>query len=524
MFFSPVSGWVRTTGWLAGGNLSRCSASFSRVNPRPKTWLRSCTATRPSTRFFHSSLRLSYARAVFEASAVEPVVRPWCRRLPSVTMSDDRDGAREPEVPAALASELARRVDHESDDGLRIVTRSDGVVAVQGAPTAVERFSGRVERILGSAGLARATQYASLAGAGIDAVPGVGNDDPKAFTFSRTAMDLLRRNGIIAADDGVFRAGPAGRSGLPGWMPIPTGTDVVQLQTAAVGLALQATIKGLSDAVDRVENRVDELRDLVRSGQVGEVLGHHRVIAERLRMIESPDSQGLGDTDWSAIAHLHPYIVSGLERTRFFVRSRMGLTEPGRMVRSRVDAAEKLIDANLADALGLLATCEYNLAGWQRLRLDRVARTEPTHLDSVLVDIESSLGLHRGEDQALIDDLVEMIDALMEPTGLEGLELVQRRRLIRHVEEIHAATATFARQRDLDLPDVRNGDLPTLRDSTGLIVDKTREGGRWAFDKVKRGGSTARRALPKGRRPHRSRSSPEDGPPAPDPATRSPFD
>ncbi|MEP1123239.1 MAG: hypothetical protein ABJH68_05025 [Ilumatobacter sp.] len=406
-------------------------------------------------------------------------------------------------------------------DSITIATRSDGVVAVQGPVDAVERFAERARRLIGSPNFSQATQYASTIASSIDVIPGVGEDErPRVFQFSQRALELLRENRLIEAGDGLFRGALGDGRVLPAtidWQPAVGGADLIQLQTAAVGLALHASIKNLADAVERVENRVDELRDLVRAGQAGEVLGHHRVIRERLAMIEDPNGSGLGQTDWSAVAHLHPHIVSGLERTRFFIRSRMGLTDPGRMVRSRVDAAERLVDANLADALGLLATTEYNLVGWQRLRLDRVTRTEPGHLDAVLVDMESSLDMHRREDQALVDDLADLIERLMEPTGLEGLELLQRRRLIRHVETIHSATSTFARQRDLRMPPILNVRLPGFRDSTGLLADKTLEGGRWAIDKVKRGGGTAARALPRGRR-RRAQPAP------PDPATRSPID
>lgn len=406
-------------------------------------------------------------------------------------------------------------------DSITIATRSDGVVAVQGPVDAVERFAERAQRVIGSPNFSKATQYASTIASSIDAIPGVGEDQhPRVFQFSQRALELLRDNQLIEAGDGFFRSALGEGQRLPAnidWKRLPDAADIIQLQTAAVGLALHASIKNLADAVDRVESRVDELRDLVRSGQVGEVLGHHRVIRERLAMIEDPSGSGLGETDWSAVAHLHPHIVSGLERTRFFIRSRMGMTDPGRMVRSRVDAAQRLVDANLADALGLLATTEYNLVGWQRLRLDRVTRTEPGHLDAVLSDMESSLALHRTEDQALVDDLADLIERLMEPTGLEGLELLQRRRLIRHVETIHSATVTFARQRQLVMPPILNVDLPGFRDSTGLLADKTKDGGKWALDKVRTTSGSARRLLPGRRRRRRP-------PPPPDPATRSPFD
>lgn len=439
------------------------------------------------------------------------------RPLPSVLMTEGpKPEPPDDVVPASLADELARPV----PDLLMIATRPDGVIAVQGPPSVVDRYTEQIERALGSPKLAQATQYVSMLGSGIDALPGVGEDGPQVYQFSQRAMDILRRNNLIGGDDGVFSAAidAVGNTadGIPDWLPLPTGADLIQLQTAAVGLALHASIKSLTVAVERVESRVDELRDLVRSGQVGEVLGHHRVITERLRMIEEPGSRGLSETDWAAVAHLHPHIVSGLERTRYFVRSRMGLTEPGRTVRSRLDAAETLTDANLADALGLLATCEHNLAGWQRLRLDRVVRNEPAHLESVLVDMESSLALHRTEDQSLVDDLIAMIDGLMEPTGLEGLAVVKRGRLIRHVEAIHAATTTFARQRDLNLPEMDHADLPGFRASTSYVAGRSREGGRWAFEQVRRGGGAARRVLPGRRR--------GDEPPPPNPAERSPHD
>jgi hypothetical protein len=418
--------------------------------------------------------------------------------------TDDIDG-HPTEKPVADASETA-------PEQLTVSARNDGIVAIHGPPAAIERFVERVHAAIGSPRLAQATQMLSMMGASIDAVPGVGEGTPTLYQFSQRSMELLRNTGVIGADSGFFRGVIPDDGGVPDWFPITSGADIIQLQTAAVGLALQASIKNLTDAVERVENRLDELRDLVRSGQVGEVLGHHRVLTERLAMIDKPNSSGLGDTDWMAIAHLHPHIVSGLERTRFFIRSRMGLTEPGRMVRSRVDAAEKLIDANLPDALGLLATCEHNLAGWQRLRLDRVVRSEPVHLDAVLADMDSSLDLHRKEDQALVDDLVAMIDTLMEPTGLEGLEILQRRRLIRHVEAIHAATTTFAHQRGLAMPHLANDRLPTLKDSTGLVASKVLDGSKWTYGRARR---VTRRARSDGKRR-------QPGPP--DPLQRSPHE
>ncbi|WP_420451600.1 hypothetical protein [Ilumatobacter sp.] len=406
-----------------------------------------------------------------------------------------------------------------SHDEVVLVTRPDGVVAVQGPTAAVDRLTRRIETVLGSPRATDAVHLATATASGIDVLADAGDDAPTTFRFTRRAMELLRDGEVLPAEDGYLRGVVATGSEVGGpidWLPIAAGADLLQLQTAAVGLALRASIRSLTDAVDRVERRVDELRDLVRSGQVGEVLGRHRVITERLAMIDGPDGAGLGETDWAAVAHLHPEIVGSLERTRVFVRARMAASEPGRMVRSRVEVAERLVEANLADALGVLATCEHDLAGWQSLRIDRVARTEPDHLDAVLADVEASLELHRVEDQHLVDDLAALIDELMEPTGLEGIEVVHRRRLLRHVQAIHAATVTFARQRDLEVADPVHGVLPGLSDAVGTVARRSVDGGRWALGRIRRRGpGRARADLPLDPRELPPPDPGPDRPPAP---------
>ena len=70
-------------------------------------------------------------------------------------------------MPAALEAELER----PAPDMLMIATRPDGVIAVQGPPKAVDRFTEQIERVLGSPKLAQATQYVSMLGSGVDALP-----------------------------------------------------------------------------------------------------------------------------------------------------------------------------------------------------------------------------------------------------------------------------------------------------------------------------------------------------------------
>ena len=141
----------------------------------------------------------------------DPTPAPGGRPFPSQSAS----------VPAALEAELAR----PTPDMLMIATRPDGVIALQGPPKAVDTFTEQIERVLGSPKLAQATQYASMLGSGVDALPGVGEDSPQVFQFSQRAMDLLRRNGLIGTEDGVFGAAANAVSntaeGIPDWLPLP---------------------------------------------------------------------------------------------------------------------------------------------------------------------------------------------------------------------------------------------------------------------------------------------------------------
>ena len=243
-------------------------------------------------------------------------------------------------------------------------------------------------------------------------------------------MDLLKQHGAIPTGDGFFRSMVHDGEQLAGnldWKPINASTELLQLQTVAVGLVLQASIAELAESVQRVEEKLEHLLDTVWADKVGEIVAHHRVLGELVE--SSNEGHRLSDTDWSTIEHLRTEIGRNIDSTRVLLRLSMSRADAGRTASSRAGAAKRLLDADFVEGLALLAVCEHNLASWHHLRVQRVRESEPAHLDRTLARVESDLALHRLEDQRLVDDLTIYVDRLAQPRGLEGLELWKRNQL-----------------------------------------------------------------------------------------------
>lgn len=319
------------------------------------------------------------------------------------------------------------------------------------------------------------------------ALEGAADRGSTYFEFSPRAMALLEQHGAIPTGDGYFRSMVHDGSQLAGnldWRAVTPGPELVQLQTLAVGLALQASLAELAAAVARVEDKLDHLTDRIRSFQVGEVISHHRVLSEMITAVD--DGHAIGDTDWSSVEHLRTEIVGNVDGARNLLRSPIAKAEPGRTASGRAAAARRLIDHDFVDTLGLLAASEHNLAAWHRIRVDRVQRSEPEHLERTLARVEGDLAVHRAEDQGLVDELVSFIDRLAEPTGLEGLELWKRNQLARDIEILRNAVVSFAAQRVLDTTPAGHDELPTLRQSVVEVKNRSLVGTAWAWDRVTR--------------------------------------
>jgi hypothetical protein len=236
---------------------------------------------------------------------------------------------------------------------------------------------------------AKAIAVISAVKAALDPTKRLSGDGSTLIELSPRAMELLREHGAIPTGDGFFRSMVHDGSSFAGnldWKPVTTGADLVSLQTAAVTLALQASIENLSDAVERVEEKVDDIRDLIRIDQVGQVVAHHRVLAPLA--VSIMEGGALSSTDWDSVDDLRPLIISTVERTRLCMAKRLGAAEVGSTAQSRSSQASKMLGSEFSNTLSLLAAAERNLASWHRVRIERVRLVEPEHLEGTVADLE----------------------------------------------------------------------------------------------------------------------------------------
>ena len=353
-----------------------------------------------------------------------------------------------------------------------VVSPQPGGVVVQGSPGMVRALAERVREIARSVDVERVGGMLATAATAIDQLASEGGAQTQYFEFSPRAIDLLKQHGAIPTGDGFFRSMVHDGEQLAGnldWKPINASTELLQLQTVAVGLVLQASIAELAESVQRVEEKLEHLLDTVWADKVGEIVAHHRVLGELVE--SSNEGHRLSETDWSTIEHLRTEIGRNIDSTRVLLRLSMSRADAGRTASSRAGAAKRLLDADFVEGLALLAVCEHNLASWHHLRVQRVRESEPAHLDRTLARVESDLALHRLEDQRLVDDLTIYVDRLAQPRGLEGLELWKRNQLESNTAALRAGIDHFATQRTLDVRGDGTAALPTLLESLNVAKD-----------------------------------------------------
>ena len=365
--------------------------------------------------------------------------------------------------------------------------RDEGLV-VRGDRPVLDRFvdglTTTLAKIDPGTGLDAVEAVRSIAGT---AKSGRSSDGAALFEFSPRALELLKQYGALPTDDGFFRSMVRDETSFVGnldWKPVVPGPELVQLQTVAVTLALQATIKDLADAVARVEEKVDDIRDLIRTDQVGQIVAHHRVLTP---IADSVMAGGhLTATDWGSVDDLRPQIVGTIERTRLYMMNRVSSAEVKWTAQSRSKQTERLIESELSNMLSLLATAEFNLASWHRLRVERIRVAEPEHLTTTIADVDRELAQQRQLDQELVEAIAGFLAQTVDSTGYEGLEPIARRRLERHVNSMTESLLAFVDERSLDAVELADVALPTFSDSFGLVVDTT-------VSNVKRVGSFVRR-------------------------------
>ncbi len=295
--------------------------------------------------------------------------------------------------------------------------------------------------------------------------------------FTDESMALLEEYGAVPDGRGGYHPTVWGDSGIAGnlsWVPTNAGPErALAFQTAAVGLALRTAVKSVEAAVSRVEDKVDQVVAMIRSDRLGNVLGDRRTLDGLVGHLDAGDP--LSATDWSSVASLGPVITRDLEKLRAHLRTQIEEVDGSWRPRERATEADQLLAAGmLTETLGLLLLAEHNYSQWQRLRIQRIADAEPDNLGAAVRQAKTAMQDHLAADQEFLTVFASVQDTIFEPRDLDGLAVIQTRRLSRAESELNDLTKWFAGQRLLEFEGVPLRDRPGLKDSVAGVIDAGR--------------------------------------------------
>ena len=371
-------------------------------------------------------------------------------------------------------------------------------VLLRGGTDEVALAVAEFTRIAGGSG-ARSVSPADI-GAGAGAAFGFYKTHQQYFQFSPRALALLKEHGALPAGDGQYRRSfvlDAAKkfAGNLDWKKVDIGPEqALSIQTAAATLALRAAIKDVVAAIERVEGKVDELVKLARAERLGSVVGDRRTLESAVDLLDKTGT--ITTTDWTAIGPLGPEIARDIERLRAHITLKLADVKSGPLARTRVDGAEELSEQLLRESMALLVVAEHNYGLWQQLRMAHVRVHEPPQMAAVVASVQQAIEGHYVADQSLLDKIAAATELLTAPTGFEGFEPIQRRRLSKLGLELDQTLRWFADQRNLDLgtsDEIQYADLGSSIAKTSKIAGSTLQSASKALG---RGIDRARRDRP----------------------------
>ena len=280
---------------------------------------------------------------------------------------------------------------------------------------------------------------------GIDRISAAAADGSKPlyFEFSPKSLKLLEQHGAIPTTDGFFRSMVHDGSQFAGnvdWKRsrrAPNSCNCSPPPSGRPASVTEGTRRRRS--ASRRQGRPSH-----RSHPSGAGRRDRRPPPCPDELIDaSDDGHPMSSTDWSSIEHLRTEIVATSTASACSCAPRRHtLTAGGR--RRAEPRRPTSCSPSSSSRPWPPRRSERNLAAWHRLRVQRVERSEPEHLERTIGRVESDLALHRAEDQRLVDDLTGFIDGLASPNGLEGLELWKRNQLARDTRELRRSIDDFA--------------------------------------------------------------------------------
>lgn len=361
-------------------------------------------------------------------------------------------------------------IDRIRGNPVEVFATEQGLLVTGGS----EEVAGFIDGLLAEIGATQAVRCPTgEEPAGIAALNPLARRTSEYVEFSSQTMAFIKQRKMIPAAAGHFRSFVVKKGDSAGsidWKTLDLSpSKMLAFHGAAVQVALKLAIREVTDAIERVEGKVDKLLQLARAERLGSVKADRKSlepIAERAAL-----SGAVSNSHWSTVAHLGTDILQGIESFREYIAREAADSERTMFVRARNAELEDLTSELLRESLALLVAAEHNYLLWQRIRVAHVRANERDALADTLFDAQASLTELSTADQRLIDNLHKATLELIRPSGWEGLAPFKRKKMYEHGEAIERELAWFACQRHLDPPEIE-AVFPTLKGSIDHALAK----------------------------------------------------
>lgn len=290
--------------------------------------------------------------------------------------------------------------------------------------------------------------------------------DPKS-------VELLKKFKVVPGDPGYNRmtlTDAAGKfRGQMQWQQASlVGTRAISVQLTMVAIAIQTAIAETTQAIERVDGKVDALLALANATVIGDVLGHHLHLQRLVRTLD--ETGALPTADWEAVAPLGPTLEVVVERLRAHVRTSIALFDPAQPVQDRAATLHRVMENNkLGESLQLLVIAEQSLYLWQRLRIERVLHTEPEHLELVVSSARQMLADHLAADGKLLTKARTELAGYAAIKPLEIVRWMSAAQLKVNMVQLKDDLDTFAAARRADVQGWQDHEDPTINDALDEI-------------------------------------------------------
>ena len=364
---------------------------------------------------------------------------------------------------------------------VELVSDNDGGVICIGEPADVEAYISQLTALAVKHGQASAVSATTIRKAGAIAAAGANLKVTSGTYFKLTAESeaLLGKYAAMpgrgGAIRGVAQAGDGTIKGLLQFKKVAlTAERAASIQLMMVTASLQASIKDVEKAVERVGEKVNELTKKVDADWNGNVVGIHNMLRDAVRSV---DEHGvLADVMWDGVASSLSDISHQVAKVREYLDLQVrglqndSLSTPN--AKERADRLEKLVSSNMiGEALQLLVIVEDSRYLWHRLAIERTARASADQVDIVTVTAKAHLRQDIVDDQAMLARLYELVQHYGSRTDGEVLRYRSGGKMERSVAQLRDSFEAFRDARRLQVLSWQDPYKPTL----GIVGKKVKQ-------------------------------------------------